>query len=104
MAPLQGRAVIIRASGYSSTLGSHDGSKFSLVAQDALSNQHSMHDLFAPSSAHDGEDRAQKRRKLDIDHSRQGDPMTFNENNSIVLAKVTLDFVSINVSHHRPFG
>ncbi|KAJ4370401.1 hypothetical protein N0V83_004919 [Neocucurbitaria cava] len=91
MASLQGRADALSANTYVPVPASRNGPRLSLAAQDAPSYLRAIHSLFAAPTARDGEERTQKRRKLDDGSSAPVTRADFDESKSIVLEKVSLD-------------
>ena len=100
MVSLQGHAEVLSATAYDPTPVPRNRSKTSLAPQDASSSLRSIHSLFAVPDAHDGGDeRAQKRRKVENGDAVAVQQADFDEDKSIVLAKVSLDLVCIQASH-----
>jgi hypothetical protein len=72
------------------------------VAQDVSDNLRIIHSLFAaPDTHNDGRARAQKRRKLDNGNVSVTQSLKFEEDKSIILARVSLDLVSSRATLHR---
>jgi hypothetical protein len=72
------------------------------VAQDVSDNLRIIHSLFAALDTHnDGRARAQKRRKLDNGNASVTQSLNFEEDKSIVLARVSLALVSSRDTFHR---
>jgi hypothetical protein len=70
-------------------------SEVSLDALDASSNLRSIQGLFAASNIHDdGQQRAQKRRKVEHDNVASVPVVNLEAERSVVLAHVALDLVS----------
>lgn len=97
MASLQGDADVLSANTYVPVPASRNGPRVSLAAQDAPSNLRAIHSLFAAPTTRDGEERTQKRRKLDDGGSATVPRVGFDESKSIVLEKVSLDMVSLHL-------
>ncbi|KAF2031773.1 hypothetical protein EK21DRAFT_62558 [Setomelanomma holmii] len=96
MALFEGRADVFSASPPAAAAISRGACNVSLEAHDAASNLRAIHDLFAAPVAHDeGQQRAQKRRKLDTEKALPVH-LDSSKDHSIVLAKVSLE---LNVPH-----
>lgn len=67
----------------------------SRVSLDASNSPWLQHSLSATSSTHDGEERPPKRRKVAVDCSVR--TTSFAEDQSVILAKVSLDLVRVHI-------
>ncbi|KAF1845963.1 ATP-dependent DNA helicase [Cucurbitaria berberidis CBS 394.84] len=92
MPPIQGCAEVLSATAHCPAPTPRNGPRISLVAQDVSSNLDTIHRLCAaPDACDGGEKRAQKRRKVENGSAVAVQQTDFDENKSIVLAKVSLD-------------
>jgi hypothetical protein len=98
MSLFKGRVNVLSASKPSTASLDQKLSKVSLDALDVSSNLRNVHGMFAASSDHDkGQQRAQKRRKIDHESITPVRAIHVEGERSILLAQVALDLVSSSV-------
>jgi hypothetical protein len=100
MSLFKGRVNVLSAHKPSTASLDQKLSKVSLDALDVSSNLRNVQGMFAASSDHDeGQQRAQKRRKIDHESIAPVLAIHAEEDRSILLAQVALDLVSNSVRY-----
>jgi hypothetical protein len=104
MSLFEGRVNVLSANKPSTASLDQKLSEVSLDALDAPSNLRNIQGLFAASSVHEeGQQRAQKRRKIDHESVAPVVVGHAGEDSSILLARIALNLVSSCVALHRRF-
>jgi hypothetical protein len=99
MSLFEGRVNVLSASSSALAPISRALSDLSLDTEDASGNLRNIHGLFAAPNAHDeAQQRAHKRRKVDDNHAVPVHVADAGEKQSIVLANVSLELVSVCVA------